>query len=204
MSVQIKYTLFYANGDSESMNIYNIILRNDLGRIFEATDVTQMSVNELERLQMKKLPTIVISSANTSPDVRDGPSACAQFLNMMIVNRRATQIQEAETRMKMIQMAQKESRMKTEGPSEYSEAEMSGSSDNYSYMQSDVFQPKAFVLIGQEDTLNVITPQLNETKINKKQMSADLSTLERQRQMDLSGYKTDMEQRQIDAIFNIN
>jgi hypothetical protein len=204
MSVQIKYTLFYAGGDPESMNIYNIILQNEMGRLFEATDVTKMSVSELERLHMKNLPTIVISSANTRPDVRDGPSACAQFLNTMIVNRRATQIQEAESRMKMIQRAQKESRLKTEGPSEYSEAEMAGTSDNYSYMQSDVFQPKSFVLVGQEDSVNVITPQLNESKIGNKQMTSDLSALERQRKQDLNSYKSDMEQRQIDAIFGMN
>ena len=204
MSVQIKYTLFYAAGDPESMNIYNIILQNELGRLFEATDVTKMSVSELERLQMKNLPTIVVSSANSRPDVRDGPRECAQFLNTMIVNRRATQIQEAETRMKMIQRAQKESRLKTEGPSEYSEAEMAGTSDNYSYMQSDVFQPKSFVLVGQEDSVNVVTPQLNESKISKKQMTSDLTSLERQRKQDLNSYKTNMEQKQIDAIFGMN
>lgn len=204
MNNQITYTLFYAKGDLESSNIYNRIIENGLGRIFESTDVTEMSLQELERLQMRSIPTIVISSSNARPDVRDGPQACAQFLNTLIVNRRASQIQEAEGRMKMIQRASKEARLKSEGPSEYSEAEMAGTSDNYSYMQSDIFQPKTFVLVGQEDAVNVITPQFNESTIGKKQMSSDLDRIKRQRDQDLNSYKTDMEQRQIDAIFGMN
>jgi hypothetical protein len=203
MNAQIKYTLYFAKGDQESMNIYNIILQNGLSRIFESTDVTTLSLEELQNLHMKGIPTIVISTLNTQPDVRDGPQACAQFLNSMIINRRSSQIQETESRMKMIQKAQKESRLKTEGPSEYSEAEMSGASDNYSYMQSDIFQPKSFVLVGQEDSVNVITPQLNESKIGKRQMTSDLASLQRQRDQNLNSYKTDMEQKQIDAIFGV-
>ena len=186
------------------MNIRNIILQNGLGRMFGMTDITKMELADLERLQMEKIPTIVISSPNNRPDVRDGPSACSQFLNTMIMNRRASQNQEVESRMKMIQKAQVEARLKTEGPSEYSEAEMSGTSDNYSYMQNDIFQPKTFVLVGQEDSVNVITPQLNETKIGKRQMASDLAALERQRKQDMSTYKQTMEQKQIDAIYGLN
>lgn len=197
----LEYRLFFAEADQESMNIYNIIIQNGLGRLFQETDVTKLALQELQSLQMRGIPTIVISSPNTKPEVHDGPQACAQFINTLIINRRSSQITETESRMKMIQKAQRDSRLKTEGPSEYSEAEMAGTSDNYSYMQSDIFQPKSFVLVGQEDAINVVTPQVTESKIGKKQMASNLSSLQRQRDQDLNTYKSGMEQRQIDAVF---
>jgi hypothetical protein len=197
----IEYRLFYANSDKESMNIYNIIMQNGMTRLFQMTDVTQLSMDQLSNLQMKTVPTIVISSPNNRPEVYDGPKNCSVFLNTLIINRRASQIQETETRMKIIQKAQRDARLVSEGPSEYSEAEMSGVSDNYSYMQTDMAQAKSFVLVGQEDATTVITPQLKESKINKNQMSADLSSLQKQREVDTKNFSNIMEQRQIDAIY---
>jgi hypothetical protein len=201
MSQNIEYRLFYANSDKESMNIYNIIMQNGMTRLFQMTDVTELTLEQLQSLHMKAVPTIVISSPTSRPEVYDGPKHCSLFLNNLIMNRRTLQNQETETRMKMIQKAQRDARLKTEGPSEYSEAEMAGMSDTYAYMQTDMAQPKSCVLVGQEDATAVITPQLNESKIGKRQMSADLATLEREREQNLNNYKTDMEQRQIDAIF---
>ena len=103
--------------------------------------------------------------------------------------------------MKAIQRNQREARLKSDGPSEFSEAEMSGTSDNYAYMQSDIFQPKTFVLVGQEDSVSVITPQCEEKKIGARQMKSNLSDLENQRKKDLNSYAADMEQKQIDAVF---
>jgi len=197
----IEYRLFYANSDKESMNIYNIIMQNGMTRLFQMTDVTQLSMDQLSNLQMKTVPTIVISSPNNRPEVYDGPKNCSVFLNTLIINRRASQIQETEARMKIIQKAQRDARLVSEGPSEYSEAEMSGVSDNYSYMQTDMAQAKSFVLVGQEDATTVITPQLKESKINKNQMSADLSSLQKQREVDTKNFSNIMEQRQIDAIY---
>lgn len=198
---QIEYRLFYANSDKESMNIYNIIMQNGMTRLFQLTDVTQLDMEQLAKLQMKSVPTIVISSANNRPEVYDGPKNCSIFLNNLILNRRASQIQETETRMKLIQKAQRDARIVNDGPAEYSEAEMSGTSDNYAYMQTDMAQAKSFVLVGQEDATVVITPQINESKINKGQMLSDLSNLQKQRESDINNYKSMMEQRQIDAIF---
>jgi len=197
----IEYRLFYANSDKESMNIYNIIMQNGMTRLFQMTDVTQLSMDQLSNLQMKTVPTIVISSPNNRPEVYDGPKNCSVFLNTLIINRRASQIQETEARMKIIQKAQRDARLVSDGPSEYSEAEMSGVSDNYSYMQTDMAQAKSFVLVGQEDSTAVITPQLKESKINKNQMSADLSALQKQREVDTKNFSNIMEQRQIDAIY---
>lgn len=202
MNGTIEYRLFYASNDKESMNIYNIIIQNGLNRLFQDIDVTQLSLQELQNLKMTTVPTIVVSSAQTRPDVYDGPKNCSLFLNNLIVNRRTSQIQETESRMKIIQKAQKDARLKSEGPAEYCEAEMAGTSDGYAYMQTDMAQAKAFVLVGQEDATFVITPQVNESKIGKRQMSSDLSSLEKQRDQDLGTYKSAMEQRQIDAIFD--
>lgn len=182
----IEYRLFYTAEDKEAMNIYNIIVQQGMMGLFRFTDVVNdLTVEQLEKLQMTSVPTIVVSSINTKPMVYDGPAACAHFLNELIINRRSTQMKDVESRMKVIQKAQRDARLKTDGPSEYSEAEMSGKSDNYAYMQTDMAQPKSFVLIGQEDSNSVITPQVNESKINKQQMASDLSNLKRQREQDL-------------------
>jgi hypothetical protein len=198
----IEYRLYYAETDKESMVIKNVIMDNALGRIFNRTDVTELSLDQLQMLDMQSIPTIVVSSPNNRPDVYDGPKKCSMFLNNLIMNRRTTQMTETESRMKLIQKAQRDSRLKSEGPSEYSEAEMSGVSDSYAYMQTDMAQAKAYVLVGQEDSTYVITPQVNESKITKKRMETDLNTLENQRKQDLNTFKEGMEQRQIDSVFS--
>lgn len=197
----IEYRLFYTADDKEAMNIYNVIVQQGMMGLFRFTDVVNdLSIEQLERLQMKTVPTIVVSSSGSRPMVYDGPQACSRFLNELIINRRATQAEDVELRMKAVQRAQRDARLKSDGPSEYSEAEMSGKSDNYAYMQTDMAQPKSFVLVGQEDTTSVITPQLQESKIGRNKMLSDMSALTRQRDQDLNSYKTDMEARQIDAI----
>lgn len=202
MNGTIEYRLFYASNDKESMNIYNIIIQNGLNRLFQDIDVIKLPMQELQNLSMKTVPTIVVSSPQTRPDVYDGPKNCSLFLNNLIVNRRTSQIQETESRMQIIQKAQRDARMKSEGPAEYCEAEMTGTSDGYAYMQTDMAQAKSFVLVGQEDDISVITPQCKEVKIGKRQMAADLVSLEKARNQDLTSYKSEMEQRQIDSIFS--
>lgn len=201
--MNIEYRMFYAETDTESMVIRNIIVQNNLMRLFNFTDVLTLNMDELQNLQMKKVPTIVVSDRTTNAaQIYDGPQKCAMFVNNLIMNRRSAQINEAKERMKSIQKAQKDIRIKNDGPAEYSEAEMSGISDSYAYTQTDMAQAKAFVIVGQEDTLSVITPQIKESKITPQQLKASIHDLKNQRDQDINTFKQNMERRQIDAVIN--
>lgn len=204
-NIIITYTLFYYGRDKESTNIYDVISRENLGRMFNYIDVDTYSPEQLCTLKIARVPTIVISSnkQGSRPEIYDGPSECAKFLNNMIMNRRSMQINEAQNRMKSIQQAQISERMKYEGPSEFSEMEMSGCSDDYAYLNTNIGQSKSFVKIvnGQEMVDDIITLNLGkEKKINENQSRKQIDDLMKQREHDIDNIKNNMEQKQIDAI----
>ena len=131
----IEYRLFYTDmpHDKESKVIRDIILEKGMARLFSMTNVNELTVDQLVKLQMDKVPTIVVSSTNqiTPPQIYDGPQKCSEFINSLILNRRSLQITDVAQRRVAMQQATRNERLKTGGPLDYSEIEMSGVSDSY-------------------------------------------------------------------------
>jgi len=154
-------------------------------------------------LKIETLPTIVISAENQQPMIFEGPVQCSQWLTNFTLNRRKNIVQDVEKQRRLIQRAQIIARNQ-DGTDGFAEAEMDGISDAYSYNATEIGQPKNFVMVGDEDKYNIMTPQLVEGKIDMKTMKRQMAELESARDTDKRQLMQIMEQNQINAVMNAN
>lgn len=192
--------LFYSTRCGECMNMLSVIKNEDIMNIFKLICLDNMSAEQCSKLQINEIPAIVISDAIHKPSIFEGPQRCSQWLNNFTINRRKNMIQQVEQQRRLIQKAHIEAREKEGGPLEYNEAEMSGMTDNYSYHNTELAQPKNFALIGSEQNINISTPQINETKIDRNQMNKNLKDIEYKRKQENTEIISLMEREQINTI----
>jgi len=182
------------------MNLLQVITNENIIKMFIPVCLDNFSSSQISSLSIKEIPAIVISSENTIPIVYEGPQNCSSWLNSFIINRRKNLINQVENNRKNIQHAQNELRKNEGGAIEYNETEMEGISDSYSYNNTELAQPKNFVLVGNEDKQHIVTVNENENKFNKNELRARMSELEMQRNTDTKEYVNFMEQSQIQKI----
>lgn len=194
--------IFYSEKCSGCLNLWNIIYSEGITRMFIPICVDNFSAKELSQLKLLMVPAIVISGANQSPVIYEGLNQCSQWLSTFIYNRRLNIKQRVEQQRRLIQKQQILSRIKDEGATEYVDTEMEGISDSYSYNNTDLYQPKNFVNIGDEINCRIITPNFEQNKIHEEEMLRQLRDLETNRKSDNQKFMQLMEQNQIKAVFN--
>lgn len=196
--------LFYSNKCNECMNLWHVINNENIVKMFIPICVDNLSSKEISQLSIKEVPAIVVSAQNVFPSIFEGPVQCSQWLTNFTINRRRNLAQQVDQQRKLIQKAHATVRMQEGGPIEYTEAEMDGVSDNYSYNNTDMGQAKSFVMVGDEENHFIRTPQMIENKVDLDAMKRQLSELESSRQSDNQQFMKIMEQNQIRSIINYN
>lgn len=196
--------LFYSKKCNECMNVWQVIQNENIVKMFILICVDDFSSKEISTLSIKEVPAIVVSAENQRPAIFEGPIKCSQWLTNFTINRRRNLAQQVEQQRKLIQKAHTNIRVQEGGPVEYTEAEMDGVSDAYSYNNIDIGQAKNFVMVGDEENQFIRTPQMFENKIDMDKMRKELSTLESSRQSDNQQFMKIMEQNQIQSIINYN
>lgn len=198
--------LFYSNKCSACVELLAVIINEGIQRIFVPVCLDDMNSSELviflSKLRIEKIPAIIITEGNLQPTVLEGALQCSQWLNTMIQNRRNNIKQIVENQRRAIQKTQTALRMKNESALEYVPDEMDGVSDSYAYTTTDMYQPKNYVPHGCENGYLVVTPQVMETKINKDELTRQMSSLEQTREADKMELQKIMEQNQIAAIMH--
>lgn len=185
------------------MNLWQVISNEGIDKMFNLINLDKFSSQQLSKLSIAQIPTIVISNQNQQNDVYEGPQRCSQWLNNFTANRRQQIRLQVEQKMKLVQREQALARANN-GPIEYIEDEMDGVTDTYAYTNTDLCQPKQFINIGQEENYNIMTPQVKENIIDNKSMNKQLSQLESNRNNDTNQFMKIMEQNQIQAVINKN
>lgn len=186
------------------MNLWQVIFNENITKMFIPVCLDNFTSKQVSSLSIKEIPAIVMSGDNQVTSVYEGPQKCSQWLNNFMMNRRQTIVQQVEARRRLIQKTQATARKQEEGAFEYVDAEMDGVSDNYAYTQTDLCQPKSYVMIGDEEKYNIVTPRFTDEKLDFEAMKKQLLDLESRRGNDLQQYKTVMEQHQINAVINYN
>ena len=196
--------LFYSNKSQECTNLWQVIINENIAKIFIPICLDNYSSQQLSQLRIKEIPAIVISSDKQPSAIYEGPQQCSHWLTNFTINRRQNLVSHVEAQRKLIQRAQAIARQQDGGALEYIEAEMDGVTDGYAYNATDLCQPKNFITVGEEEKYNIITPQFNENKINAKDMQSQISQLETNRNNDNKKIMEQMEQNQIKAVINYN
>jgi hypothetical protein len=197
--------LFYSTTCKACNELWAVISNEGIQKMFVPVCLDKMTSKDLSKLSITKVPAIVISGENQHPAIYEGPQQCSVWLNSLIQNRRTNMKQYVENQRKLIQKNQAQARIQEGGAMEFVGDEMEGISDGYAYMSMDIYQPKNFVPVNQENNFRIITAQVNnETKIDKERMTRELNVLKGSRDQDTEGLKRMMEQNQINAIFTAN
>jgi sucrose-6-phosphate hydrolase SacC (GH32 family) len=189
---------------SDCIGLLNVIENEGISNMVMRINLDELSSERLQQLSMgiKKIPSIVINSENNNPIICDGPQECSNWLNNFTLNRRKTLADTLTERRKIMQ--REISAARGNGPVEYSEAEMAGTSDDYAYMETDMAQLKNYIPIGQEHSFNIITIKNRENKMTDMEMKNTMSEQTRQRENDNNNMKTEMEKNQIAAVLSRN
>lgn len=197
--------VFYSVECNECMNLWQVIYNEGIGRMFIPVCLDKYTSKQIQNLGLgiKVLPSIVVSTQNHPPLIYEGPQKCSQWLTNFTLNRRKSIAQQIEQHRKLIQKEHARVRTLEGGPIEYSEAEMEGMSDDYAYNDTDLCQPKNFVMVGNEESSRIVTvTNTKDCKFDMAATKAYVAELEKTRSMDTTHLKEDMEKRQINAVIN--
>lgn len=194
--------LFYSNKCKECMNLWQVICNEDIKRVFIPVCLDNYTSKDIEKLSIKRIPSIVVSVENHKPAVYEGPFECSKWLNTFTANRRKNLLQRVEQQRKTIQKETNE--QKENGPIEYTSIEMDGIADDYAYLNTELSQPKNFLPIGMENANQIHTPNnlVYNDKLTARELSMQRSSLENTRANDEQHIKQTMEQNQINAVLN--
>jgi hypothetical protein len=203
MSVIIR--LFYSVKCDECMNLWQVIYNEGIGRVFIPVCLDKYTSKQIQNLGIgiKELPSIVVSTQNHPPMIHEGPQQCSQWLTNFTLNRRKVLAQQLEQQRKIIQKEHARVRALEDGPIEYLECEMDGISDAYAYNDTDLCQPKNFVMVGNEENSRIVTvTNTKDCKFDMAATKAYVAELEKSRGSDNINLMQDMEKRQINTIIN--
>lgn len=183
------------------MELWQVVMNEGIQQMFVPICLDRMSSRELAQLKLEKVPTIIITAPNQNPQLMEGPKQCSQWLNQIIQNRRNNMMQYVEQQRRLIQKQQQDKKMQ-EGCLEFIGEEMDGVSDAYSYLATDMYQPKNFIPVGQEENYRMATIQVTENKLTKDEMTRNLTDIRNNREKDTEELKQIMEENQIQQIMN--
>jgi len=194
--------LLYSTKCQACMELWRVINNEGIQQMFIPVCLDRMSSKDISQLKLEKIPSIIIVSPNTPPQILEGPKHCGNWLNQIIQNRRNTMMQQIDTQRRLIQKQQQEKKMQEGGALEFIGEEMEGISDAYSYLATDMYQPKNFIPVGQEENYRMATIQMKENKISTDELSRNISDLRNNREKDSDEMKRTMEQNQLQIIMN--
>lgn len=223
--------LFYSNNCETCVNLIKIMKNENLLEMFKCYDVEQMSMEDITKLGLDAVPTILIINVSQSGEQQKGvyvqEKAC-NWIENVINNRRANMIKYTENTKKLIEMQEMKKRMQ-DGLLGYSNMETSGISDAYSFwsdkpeidMTLDIAQAKSYVgydkdpkkFLEKYNQSRIMTiPDIEGTKEDKKKIKGYIVTeteqkkmlkdLESSRNNQLNHIKSQMETEQLNSVIS--
>lgn len=223
--------LFYSNNCETCVNLITIMKNEKLLDKFECNDVEKMSMEEITRLGLEAVPTILIINVSPTGEHQKGiyvqKQAC-NWVESVINNRRSNMIKYTENTKKLIEMHEMKKRMQ-DGLLGYSSMETKGISDDYSFWSDkpeidinlNIAQSKSFLgydkdskkFLQQYNQSRIMTiPDVEGTKEDKKKLKGYIVTekeqkkmieeLEKNRGAQLNTIKDNMQKEQINSVIN--
>jgi hypothetical protein len=166
--------LFYSPRCESSTNFIRIITSEKINNMFNLISIETMSTDQLISIGIKKTPMLVLRNQNNETiGVHEGSSAF-EWLNNLIQFRRQNMAKIVDqNRKKLIQsnISQNINKDSIIGKSD----EITGISDNFSYIDIDYTPSKAFMPYGQDGEYKILTFKDNQNKITDREMNNKIS-----------------------------
>jgi hypothetical protein len=166
--------LFYSPRCESSANFIRIITTEKINQMFNLVNIDTMSREQIISLGITKTPMLVLRDQNNQTiGVHEGQAAFI-WLNNLIQNRRqnmAKIIQENRKKLIQSNMAQNINKDLVSGKTD----EMTGVSDNYSYVDIDYTSSKSFLPYGQDSDFRILTFKDNQGKFTNNELNSKIS-----------------------------
>lgn len=211
--------LFYSKKCSTCTNLRAIMDSQNMLKDFNEQNVDNMAIEEINKLGLATVPTILIIYTYSNGETRQGLYEGEQAFHWVqnIVNRRCQNMAKyTEDTRKLIKKTDVKKQIK-DGVLDFCDIENSGISDDYAYYsnnididkQLDTAQPKSFLQYGQDNNHRILSIPVNEAdkskpgyKISENDQKKMTSDLEKMRDQQLDKIKELMRGEQIDSIIN--
>ena len=205
--------IFYSKMSKSCQDLITYMENQGIINMFEPKCIDTMSDNEIVKLGLSDVPTIVIITQQNGQQKRGIYEKIEAFkwVESLVVNRRANMMKYAENNRRLVQQSEMKKRIK-EGLYEYCQGEAQGISDSYSYWKDDLSkdindaQPKIFLPYGKDAAYTIMTiPEDKNMKANKlkeRDQSTLITKLENIRKDQDTQIKSIMEQEQIQKVLN--
>ena len=166
--------LFYSPRCESSANFIRIITSEKINNMFNLISIDTMSTEKLMSLGIKRTPMLVLrNQQNETIGTHEGQPAF-EWLNNLIQFRRQNMMNTVEqNRKKLIQsnMAQQTNKDNVIGRSD----ELTGVSDNFSYVNVDYVSTKSFLPYGQDADFKILTFNDKQKKITENDLKSRMS-----------------------------
>lgn len=211
--------LFYSKKCDTCINLRTIMNTQNMLKDFNEKNIDNMSIEEINKLGLQTVPTILIvytySNGESRQGLYEGENAFTWVENVVNTRRQNMMKYNEETR-RLIQNNRVKKQVR-EGVLDYCDTENSGVSDGYAYFsekieidkQLDLAQPKSFLPYGQDNNFRILSIPVSEEdkkrqgyKINDKDQKKMTADLEKMRNIQDEQIKQSMQSEQIDSIIN--
>lgn len=194
--------LFYSLKCDKCNNMLKIMENEGIIGSFKLYCIDNMTVQQISNLNLNTVPTIVFQQPDGRGSQIFEAGDAFKWLNSLIQNRRQNYMQMMEMNRRNILKHNANINKSMEGPQGYKPSEMSGVSDDYSYISIDCAQPKQYMTYGQDENLSILTIKDNNGKIDERQQKEIINNYERSRNVQTEQLNKMMEQQLINTIYN--
>jgi len=167
--------LFYSPRCESSANFIRIISTEKINQMFNLVNIDTMTTEQILSLGIKKTPMVVLRDQNNKTIGVHQAQAAFEWLNNLIQFRRQNMRKIVEdNRKKLIQhnMQQNINKDIVAGKSD----EMSGVSDNFSYIDIDYASTKSFLPYGHDADFKILTfKDNNNGKMSNNELNSKIS-----------------------------
>lgn len=169
--------LFYSEKCEFCLNLRNVMHNQGLLNFFRSQCVDGMRVEEIARLGLTAVPTIVIVTQGGAKGIYEKEEAF-KYIEGMIANKRKNAMMQSENEHKLIQVNNIKRNVQ-EGLYEYQEQEAVGFSDMYAYWSNDLAkdldaaQPKSFLPHGKDSDYAILTIPESKADVLRNKLTKD-------------------------------
>jgi len=197
--------LFYSGKKCPtSDNLRKVMHDQELLQFFTQQCVDTMSIDELVKMGLKVIPTLVVLQKNGGKQIYDAPQAF-QWVESIVRSRREAIIKTAEHTRKLINIDNTKMQIK-DNLQDHDPLVTSGVSDGFSSWNNDITkdnsdaQPKNYLPYGKDEQFRIMTFVDNGAKISSAEQEKQLASVMQTRNIQTNTIKKFYEQQQINTV----
>ena len=191
--------LYYSNRCESSKNLLRVLNSEGILGAFKCICIDNINKTSLINSGIKGVPTLIIKG-ETGGAMYEREDAFRWVENIIKFKRHNMMM--AMVKENRQKIADHNKMMQNSGPLGWKPEEMSGVSDEYSYLKTDCAQPKSFLPYGQDDQYQIVTIVDNGQKISPKEQEEVINKYADIRNQQTQHIKENMEKSQLDTVMN--